>query len=61
MKVKEILKIIKDDGWFHLNTRGSHRQFKHPIKKRKVPVAGKLNEDIHPKTAKSILNQAGIK
>ncbi len=33
MKVREILKLIKDDGWFEVEQEGSHRQFKHPTKK----------------------------
>lgn len=60
MKVKEALKIIKDDGWYHIRTQGSHRHFKHPTKKGKVTIAGKPNDELHPKTTKSILKQAGL-
>lgn len=35
-KVSEILKMLKNDGWYLNDHRGtSHRQFKHPIKKGK--------------------------
>jgi predicted RNA binding protein YcfA (HicA-like mRNA interferase family) len=61
MKVREILKLLKDDGWYLVTTEGSHRQFKHPNKPGRVTVAGHLNEDLHPKTLKSILTQAGLK
>ncbi len=61
MKVREILKIIEKDGWFLNRTRGSHRQYKHPSKKGLVTVAGHQNDDLHPKTATSILKQAGLK
>lgn len=33
-KVREILKMLADDGWYLKRQRGSHRQFGHPIKKR---------------------------
>lgn len=60
-KVKEIIKLIEKDGWFLVKTRGDHRQFKHPTKKGKVTVPGKLSDDLAPNTAKSILNQTGLK
>lgn len=59
-KVKEIIKLITSDGWFIVKTRGDHRQFKHPTKKGKVTVPGKLSDDLDPNTAKSILIQAGL-
>ncbi len=32
MKVRELIRVIERDGWYHVATRGSHRQFKHPHK-----------------------------
>lgn len=59
---KEIIKIIKKDGWYQVAQNGSHRQFKHPTKPGRVTIAPhKLSDTISPKTEKSILNQAGIK
>ena len=46
MKVKEIIKVIEDDGWFYSRQTGSHRQFKHPVKKGTVTIAGKLSDDL---------------
>ena len=60
MKVREIIKIIEADGWFLNRTRGDHRQFHHIIKRGTVTVAGKSSDDLHPKTQKSILKQAGL-
>ena len=60
-KVKEIIKLIEKDGWFLVKTRGDYRQFKHPTKKGKVTVPGKLSDDLALNTAKSILNQTGLK
>ena len=60
MKVRDVLKLLKADGWHLVTTTGSHRQFKHPTKLGRVTVAGHSNDDIHPKTLKSILTQAGL-
>lgn len=60
MKVKEIIKIIEDDGWYFSRQNGSHRQFKHSNKKGTVTVAGKLSDDLDKGTQKSILKQAGL-
>jgi predicted RNA binding protein YcfA (HicA-like mRNA interferase family) len=60
MTSAEICKILEKDGWYLFNTRGSHRQYKHPEKSGKVTVP-------HPKkslpvgTLKNIFRQAGIK
>jgi predicted RNA binding protein YcfA (HicA-like mRNA interferase family) len=61
MKVKEIIKLLEDDGWYVARTKGSHRQFKHPTKSGTVTVAGKLSVDVPPATLNSILKQAGLK
>ncbi|MEO8210499.1 MAG: type II toxin-antitoxin system HicA family toxin [bacterium] len=60
MKVKEVIRLIEKDGWFLKETKGSHRQYKHPVKTGRVTIPGKLNNDIHPKTLGSILKQAKI-
>ena len=54
------MKLLENDGWYLIMTKGSHRHFKHSVKKGRVTVAGHPNEDIHPKTQKSILNQAAL-
>jgi len=61
VKVKELIKLLKDDGWFLVRTRGSHRQFHHPTKPGTVTVAGKLSVDIPPGTLNNALKQAGLK
>lgn len=61
MKVREVLKLLQEDGWFLVTTEGSHRQFKHHAKPGRVTVSGHPSDDIHPKTLKSILTQAGLK
>jgi predicted RNA binding protein YcfA (HicA-like mRNA interferase family) len=40
MKVREAIKLIEQDGWYLIRTRGSHRHFKHPTKRGVVTIAG---------------------
>jgi len=61
MKVSEILRLLTSDGWFLVAIRGSHRQFRHPIKPGRVTVAGKPSDDVAPGTFNSVLKQAGLK
>lgn len=55
MKVSEILKAIKDDGWIQMAQRGSHRQFKHPSKPGGVTIAGKPSDELAKSTQMSIM------
>jgi predicted RNA binding protein YcfA (HicA-like mRNA interferase family) len=61
MKISDILTIIRTDGWFLVATRGSHRQFKHPVKSGRVTVVRKSSDDLAPGTLNSILKHAGLK
>ena len=61
MKVGDMLKILKADGWYLVATVGSHRQFKHPTKLGRVTVPGKPSDDLTLGTQNSILKQAGLK
>jgi predicted RNA binding protein YcfA (HicA-like mRNA interferase family) len=61
MKVRAVLRVLREDGWQEIARRGSHRQLKHPSKKGRVTVSGKLSNDLAPGTLNSILKQAGLK
>jgi predicted RNA binding protein YcfA (HicA-like mRNA interferase family) len=61
VKVREAIRLIEEDGWFLVATRGSHRQYKHPVKTGRVTVAGKPSDDLSPGTLNSILKQAGLR
>lgn len=61
MKVRAVLRLLKDDGWVLKRTRGSHRQFRHPTKLGTVTVSGKPGIDVPTGTLNSILKQAGLK
>ena len=56
---REVLRILKNDGWYEVNCSGDHHQFKHPTKKGRVTVTHP-RKDIPLATFKSIINQAGI-
>ena len=55
-KVRDAIRIVEQDGWRLVRTRGSHRQFRHPEKPGKVTIAGHPSIDLLTKTWKSILN-----
>jgi len=61
MKVREIIRLIESEGWHRVKSRGGHRQYKHPSKPGRVTVPGQMRAELDPKTARSILNQAGLK
>ncbi|OGO43486.1 MAG: addiction module toxin, HicA family [Chloroflexi bacterium RBG_16_60_22] len=61
MKVRDVIKMIEDDGWYIVATRGSHRQYKHPVKPGRVTIAGNLNYEVAQGTLNSILKQAKLK
>jgi predicted RNA binding protein YcfA (HicA-like mRNA interferase family) len=60
VKVRDVLRLIRRDGWVLKNQEGSHRQFVHPTKPGKVTIAGHESDEMPPKTQKSIMKQAGI-
>lgn len=60
VKVWAVIALVEADGWRLVTTKGSHRQFKHPEKPGRVTIPGKLRDDMHPKTLKTILRQAGL-
>ena len=59
MKFREIEKILKDDGWYLKNVKGSHYQYVHPMKPGKISIPNHPG-DLDPRTIKSIMKQAGL-
>jgi len=61
MKTREIILLIEKDGWFEVRQRGSHKQFKHSIKKGLVTIpVHRMSNDLSQGLEKSILKQAQI-
>lgn len=61
MKVGDLLRLLREDGWQLVATRGSHRQFKHAKKPGRVTVPGKPSADLATGTLHAIFKQARLK
>lgn len=61
IKMREVLRRLRRDGWVQTSQEGSHRQFEHPTKPGKVTVAGHPNDDMAPAIWNNIKRQAGWK
>jgi predicted RNA binding protein YcfA (HicA-like mRNA interferase family) len=60
VKVRDLTKLIKQDGWNFKNQEGSHRHYVHPGKTGKVTIVGDAGDDIAEGTLRSILRQAKL-
>jgi len=61
VKVREVIRMLEQVGWQLVETRGSHRQFKHATKPGRVTVSGNLGDDMPKGTLASVKRQAGLK
>lgn len=59
--MRELIRLLEEDGWYRVRQKGSHRQYKHPTKPGRVTVAGNLADEVPPGTLNSVLKQAGLK
>jgi predicted RNA binding protein YcfA (HicA-like mRNA interferase family) len=59
-RVREMIRLIEDDGWYFVGQRGSHRQYKHPTKPGRVTIPGKPSRELYAELERSILRQAGL-
>jgi predicted RNA binding protein YcfA (HicA-like mRNA interferase family) len=60
MNAKNLIKMLEKDGWHQVRQTGSHRIFKHPVKKATIPIPDHGKKDIKIGTLKAILKQAEI-
>ena len=60
MDSRDVIRRLERDGWYEVNQVGSHKQFKHPMKKGRATVP-QPKRDIPIGTLKSIEIQTGIK
>lgn len=56
---REVIKMLKDDGWYEVHCVGDHHQFKHPTKKGRVTVTHPV-KDMKRDNLKRISEQSGI-
>ncbi|MEG1313529.1 MAG: type II toxin-antitoxin system HicA family toxin [Bacilli bacterium] len=61
MKSREIMKILKDKGWFIRRVTGSHYHFKHETIVGLVTVPHHATEELKPATLHNILKMAELK
>lgn len=61
MKVREVIKLIEEDGWVLVRQTGSHRHFRHAVKPGTTTVAGNLGKEVKVGTLANILRQAGLR
>ncbi len=54
---RDVIEMLKTDGWRHVATDGDHWQFTHPTRKGRVTVAHPT-KDIPIGTLRSIYRQA---
>lgn len=59
MNSKILIKLIKNNGWYLVATKGSHQQFKHKLKKGRVTIPNP-KKNLPKGTVASILKQAQI-
>lgn len=57
---REVIYLLKKDGWYEVACAGSHHQFKHPVRKGRVTVKHP-DKDIPVKTLKNIERQSGLR
>ena len=55
---RKLIRLLEQDGWVHVATKGSHRQFKHPVRTGRITVPHP-NRDLKRGTVASIYRQAG--
>ena len=60
MDSREIIHLLEQDGWYLVHCKGSHHQFRHPVKPGRVTVIHP-KKDFARKTLESMERQSGLK
>ena len=60
LKVREVIRLLREAGWIEDRRSGSHRQFIHPTRRGGVTVSGHDNDEVPPGTLRSIYRQAAL-
>ncbi len=61
MKVREVIRLLEQNGWVELRSKGSHRHFKHPSQALIITVPGSQGKELATGTLNAILKKAGLK
>lgn len=57
---RDMIEILREDGWYLVAVKGDHHHFKHPTKPGKVQVPHPV-KNLPAFVVNSILKQAGLK
>lgn len=57
---KRMVKVLKDWGWVHVRTNGSHFIFHHPGSATRIEVPVHANRDMKPGTQRDVMRKAGL-
>ena len=60
-KVRDAIRMVERDGWYHARTRGSYRRSRHDEKPGKVTIPGNLGDDLWRGTWLNIQRQDGLR
>lgn len=58
--VREVIKLLEDNGWVYKSTKGDHHKFYKPGARRPIIVNGKASDDMKEGTLASILRESGL-
>jgi predicted RNA binding protein YcfA (HicA-like mRNA interferase family) len=60
MNSRDVIRLLEADGWKEVARKGSHAQFRHPVKKGRVTVPDP-KRDVPIGTLRSIEKQSGVR
>ena len=55
-KIRELIAELERSGFTNRGGKGSHRNFKHPQRKRPVTISGKLGDDAEKYQIRDVRN-----
>jgi predicted RNA binding protein YcfA (HicA-like mRNA interferase family) len=58
--VREVIVALERAGWRQVRQKGSHRQFRHPVRQEVVTVPGKQSDTLRPGTLANIRRTSGL-
>ena len=57
---REVIRMLKADGWYLIHSVGDHHQFRHPTKKGRITVTHPVR-DVPIGTLRAIEKQSGVR
>ena len=60
MRVPELIRMLREDGWRLSAWHGGHRQYQHPVKRGTVTVSRTLDAIVPRGVLHSVLKHAGV-